>query len=326
MAQRPRRRRRFLIAAIGVGVLAGLAAAEVLLRVYQPYNAFGAGYEMEWFRTDSRIRTTFTVDDDMGFRPILGNGFYNRFGTLENKYDPEKKPGTTRLLFVGDSVTERAAIIDGLKALYGESRFEYWNAGVESFNTVQEVSFYKKFNAAIHPDHVILTFHMNDFETTPVAFYNHDGDLVVYTLDAPLTRINRFLFTYSRLYRIYLGTVTRRYGSRKELYEETLRSLSELDQLLRASQVRFTVLVLPILKPDDAWDPAEIFARKTILEFVQRSHMEYVDLLEPLHGAFREGVNPWETPGDTWHPSKALGLYFARYLYDRGLLQEAVSR
>jgi hypothetical protein len=47
-------------------------------------------------------------------------------------------------------------------------------AGVESFNTVQEVAYDRSFNRFIRLDHVILTFHLNDFETTPVAFREAD--------------------------------------------------------------------------------------------------------------------------------------------------------
>ena len=122
----------------------------------------------------------WAIDSDFGFRPVLGNSEYNVYGTLYNNYSFEKKENTKRLLFLGDSVTRRAKIIDALRESYGEEKFEYFNAGVESFNTVQEVAFYKKYNSVIRPDHLILTLHNNDFETTPVAFYNQDHHLVIY--------------------------------------------------------------------------------------------------------------------------------------------------
>jgi hypothetical protein len=79
-------------------------------------------------------------------------------------------------------------------------RLEYWNAGVESFNTVQEVALYRGYNTAIETDHVVLTFHMNDLETTPVAFLDEAGRLVVYALHQPATRVNAWLFEMSYLY------------------------------------------------------------------------------------------------------------------------------
>jgi hypothetical protein len=118
--------------------------------------------------------STFVIDPDFGFRPILPSGSYTRFGTLANGYAEAKRPGVTRLLFIGDSVTRRGHIVEALKSHYGSQEYEYWNAGVESFNTVQEVEYYRRFNRAIQPDHVILTFHLNDFETTPVWFREAD--------------------------------------------------------------------------------------------------------------------------------------------------------
>ena len=139
---------------------------EGFLRIRNTNSLFGAASELYWMRESKHDLThLFTIDPDFGFRPILENGVYNKFGTLCNHYTGEKNPNKLRLLFIGDSVTARGKIINELRKIYGLEKFEYWNAGVESFNTVQEVQFYKKYNHLIKPDHVILMFHLNDFET-----------------------------------------------------------------------------------------------------------------------------------------------------------------
>ena len=97
-----------------------------------------------------------------------------------------------------------------LRKLYGDKDYEYWNAGVESYNTLQELAFYKLCNQGVHPDHVILTFHLNDFETTPVSFLDKDGKAVIYIPNCPSREINRYLFEQFHLYRLYVGLTTHR--------------------------------------------------------------------------------------------------------------------
>ena len=125
--------------------------------------------------------------------------------TLANDYPLSKSNGKKRLLFIGDSVTRRGHIVDALKDEYGSLKYEYWNAGVESFNTVQEVRYYKHFNRGLRPDEVFLTFHLNDFGTTPVAFREANGSLVVYVTNVPAQRLNPWLFQRSHLYRSWIG-------------------------------------------------------------------------------------------------------------------------
>ncbi len=50
-----------------------------------------------------------------------------------------------RVLFLGDSVTARGGIIAELASLYGNEQFEYWNAGVESYDTCQEVRYFERY-------------------------------------------------------------------------------------------------------------------------------------------------------------------------------------
>lgn len=112
---------------------------EGYFRLFNPYSALGAGTELEWMRLDIEtfsfdLTKIFTVDPDFGFRPILGNEFYNIYGTKINNYKIDKKPGIRRLLFMGDSVIDHGKFIRALKDVYGEEKFEYWNAGVGSFN------------------------------------------------------------------------------------------------------------------------------------------------------------------------------------------------
>jgi hypothetical protein len=310
-------------------LVAGLSSALVILgievfhRFKAPYRAFGGAYELTQFRQGGADGlSTFVMDPSFGFRPGLGDdGPYTRFGTLANTYAAAKSPGVRRLLFIGDSVTHRGQIVDALRAEYGSQRYEYWNAGVESFNTVQEVEYYRRFNRPIHPDHVILTFHLNDFETTPVAFRDADGTLVVFAPNWPVRRLNPWLFQHSYTYRYWLGLVTPKKTARAEIIAEVRASLADLARMVTADGARLTVLVLPILQPVSDWKPEYRDYRHLMLDILASLGIRYFDLLEPLNEALAHGVVVAE-PGDRlfWHPSREAAAYFARYLRTQHML------
>jgi hypothetical protein len=312
-----------LLVVVGLSSFVCILAIEVFHRFRAPYRALGGAQELPQFRRGAPDRlSSFTVDPDFGFRPILGSGNYTRFGTLANGYSETKRAGVTRLLFIGDSVTRRGQIVEALKAQYGAQKYEYWNAGVESFNTVQEVAYYKRFNRPVLPDHVILTFHLNDFETTPVAFREADGTLVVYAPNRPIQRINPWLFRHSYAYRYWLGLFSSRKAARSEIIEEVRASLADLQREVAIDNARLTVLVLPILRPLSDWKPEYREYRRLILGMLKSLRIRHFDLLTPLNEALADGAVVTETGDDMfWHPSREAASYFAKYLRTQRLLK-----
>ena len=312
-----------LLIVVGLSSVISILAIEVFHRFKAPYRALGGAQELPQFRRGAPDRlSAFVVDPDFGFRPILGSGDYTRFGTLANGYSEAKRPGVTRLLFIGDSVTRRGQIVEALRAQYGPQHYEYWNAGVESFNTVQEVEYYKRFNRPIQPDHVILTFHLNDFETTPVAFREADGTLVVYAPNRPTERLNPWLFRHSYTYRYWLGLLSPKKAARSEIIEEVRASLVDLSRGVALDNARLTVLVLPILRPLNDWKPEYREYRRLILEMLEALRIRHFDLLTPLNEALADGAVVTETGDDLfWHPSRDAAAYFAKYLRTRQLLE-----
>jgi len=309
-----------LVAVLSSALL--ILGVEVFHRFKAPYRAFGGAYELTQFRQSaSNELSTFVIDPAFGFRPVLGDGPYTHFGTLVNDYAVAKPPGVQRLLFIGDSVTRAGYIVDALRAEYGSQQYEYWNAGVQSFNTVQEVEYYRRFNRPLHPDHVIVTFHLNDFETTPVAFRNADGTLVVYAPNWPIRRLNPWLFQHSYTYRYWLGLVTPKKAARAEIIAEVRASLADLVHIVAVDGARLTVLVLPILQPINAWKPEYRDYRRVILSLLESLHIRSFDLLEPLNEALAAGVVVVETNDPLfWHPSREAAAYFAKFLRTHHLL------
>ena len=294
---------------------------KIVFRVTRPQRAFHAASELENFRLNPDITRIFEIDPGFGFRPILGNGLYSDYGTRTNECVLEKPPDKTRLLFLGDSVTARGHIVKAIRDLYGDERFEYWNAGVESFNTVQEVNYYRRYNAAIAPDHVVLTFHLNDFGTTPIAFMNDDGRIVVYAPNRPFQEISPWLFRHSYTYRFLIGLLSETTVDRGGVMTEVRASLVDLRAAVDRGGVRLTVLILPTLLPLDDWLADDRERRAIIRGFLDELDITFIDLWDPLSQALADDVAVMEVPGDVWHPSPAVAAYFARDVQKTGVLE-----
>jgi len=308
----------------------GMLTVEFFLRVISFEPKF-LWMEQSWFRLGKQSAAKcYILDPDFGFRPQLSNNLYNEFGTRVNSYGIHKRRGITRLLFAGDSVTARGKIIDALKALYGEERFEYWNAGVESFNLIQEVRFYNKYNKYIKPDHVILFFHNNDFETTPVAFLNSDNNMVVYCPNRPTITLSRLLFKHSVLYRALVSShlkLVYKMNNNGKINEEVKSEVSEnikiLQHTLARQNIKFTVVVLPIIDSYDKWTEKEKESRSEILNILHNLRIKYIDLTQVLFQLNSKAIDivKLSTNGERGHPGDKLALYFAGFLYEKKILE-----
>lgn len=305
-------------------IVIGLIIAEALLRAGKPYRTFGAGRIFPMQDNQRDLSKAFTVDPDFGFRPVLGNNYsgYSRYGTIVNSYSIQKRPGVIRVLFIGDSVTGRGKIIYALRQLYGEDKFEYWNAGVESFNTVQEVKYYKKYNSQIKPDLVVLTFHNNDFETTPIAFADGSHKIYLYAPNKPLQNLNPWLLKNSHLYRLIVGAALAKKKERESIADEIRQSLVELRDILYRDNIALTVLIHPVLKPSHDWSSEEVYSRTKIISLLDELGIRYFDLYPISEKAMKENVHVQEGEGDILHPSSELSALFAQYLFKNGLLTQ----
>ena len=231
--------------------------------------------------------------------------------------------GVRRLLFVGDSVTRRAEIVGALEKQFAEHSYEFWNVGVDGYDTEQELLWFKGWNQRVDPDHVILTFHNNDFTVTPVAFVDDRGQLCVRLPDGTVSGPFRWLMEHSALYRLYrkarAATIEPR--SREEASRLASRSLREFRDLLAEKGVKFTVLVFPVLDRTEDGSEYERWAHGEALRILRDLGIRHFDLAHPLKAALDEGVDVRQSPEDYWHPNAEGGVRFARYVADRGLLE-----
>ncbi len=308
-----------IISLIG-GMAFALLLAEGLLRVLSVNSGFMAARELTQFRQNPDLVDKFAIDPELGFMPNLGtNPQYTKFGTITNAYSLMKTNHADRLLFIGDSVTARGKIVSALRDMYGDRDFEYWNAGVESFNTVQEVNYYLKFNHAISPNHVILTFHMNDFEATPVTFKS-GKKLIVYAPNMPTTSINPVLFRYSMIYRLILGRTIDLHKEIESVKADTEASLVRLHNELSAKNITFSVIVFSYLKPLSEWTAEDKLTYYEIMEILTRNEIRTFDITPVTQNSLMRGNRIQEEAGDDWHPNETISTAIAEHLKANRLL------
>lgn len=302
-------------------VLLTLGAAELATRWLAPVPDLFPHWQWDAVPDDWQAR--YQADSDIGYRPILGSGKYSEFGTLVNDYPEVKPEGTTRVLFLGDSVAHRGRIQKHLLRRCAEEAVEFWNAGVEGFNTGQAVGYYLRWNRPLQPDHVTLIFHNNDFVATPVAYRDEAGEIAIANPLAYLTPRSVALAARSHLYRHYLR---QRVASKLEKDSitseaETREALARLKSSLDADGIGFNVILMPVLKPLVDWTEMERRSRELSLEILADLGIPVFDLVPPLEAGLENGLETHEAPGDIWHPNDAIARRFARHLARAGYLE-----
>lgn len=253
----------------------------------------------------------FQVDDRLGYRPVPGGARYGPHGAKWNEYAPEKPPGKRRLLFLGDSVTDRHKLIDALREQLGED-YEYWNAGIPGYATEQELLYYRDYLGDIAADHVLLTFHLNDYETTPVVF-EKDGEFVAVHAKIGDSYPSAWWMRNSFLYRYGWTTATRwTSASRPAAIEaEIERDLAALRDLVRARGAELTVLVLPWIQAPKDWPAPKPHQHELTLRVLERLGIRHFSFVATLARALAEGVPIHEQGTDPQHPSLELARLMA---------------
>jgi hypothetical protein len=307
--------------ALASTVLGLVLVGEVGLRLWNPPEVrlfdspFRGGPGERVVKIDRRYEVhpefgIFQVDDELGYRPVPGGAGYGPHGARWNEYAPEKPPGKRRLLFLGDSVTERHKVIDALQELLGEE-YEYWNAGVPGYATEQELLYYRDYLGGITADHVILTFHLNDYETTPVVF-EADGEVVKVHAQIGGTPPSAWWMRHSFLYRFaWTRGVRLTSTSRPAAIEaEVARDLAALRDMVHARGAELTVLVLPWIQEYAKWPEPKPRHHELTLRTLDELGIRHFSFLETLARALAAGVPVHEMKDDPQHPS----LEFARLM------------
>ncbi|MCL4303774.1 MAG: hypothetical protein KJ077_49280 [Anaerolineae bacterium] len=121
-------------------------------------------------------KSLYVYDPDMGFRARSyarwGDNITNEFGFNDRDYPHQKKPGTYRILILGDSFNWAGGLEGNYASLlerkfeveFGDPRVEIINAGYHATHTGEQLVALKKFGLQYNPDLVVLGFFVgNDF-------------------------------------------------------------------------------------------------------------------------------------------------------------------
>jgi len=311
----------FKLICVAAPVIVGLSVAEAYFRLGDCSQAYWTVDQLKSTAPNKKLSNTF--DADLGYRPVLDGKKYDAQGTRVNDYSLAERPGVCRVLFLGDSVTARGKLIAALAARYGDERFEYWNAGVEGFDASQEATYFEHFNYRVQPDHVVLTFHNNDFTPQTVADFDDDGCITFYGADCRWSIRLPWMLRQSELVRWASAS---RFRSKARASDRVERSLRNLKDRLARDGVHFSVILLPIFQNYKDWPEKALSSRERSLAIFNTLRLRYFDVLPAVQEALDERIDVCESLGDTWHPSDAVCDRMARKLITQWLLEPVADR
>jgi hypothetical protein len=313
VSRKPRRLLEKLALGAAVGAITLLLAEFAVRALMPPGRLLSPTAVLEFRLRAEQEAGMIRPDPALGHAPVLGGPVYDDFGLLREWGPREggREAGATRFLFLGDSVTRRATLVRPLRELGGPAH-EFLNAGVESWNPVQEVEFYLRHQTALRADHVVLSLHNNDLSESTVALMR-DGE---FTLCNPgrFVPVDPDWYTTSILYQLWVHS---RHTDRLRPEHYTFRAaeveaaLARLRDEVAARGARLTVLVLPILAAAKDWQEHERRARDLSLDMLQRLGLERVDLQPACEELASNGVAVRAIPTDTYHPNDACGAMLA---------------
>lgn len=154
----------------------GLAAAEVALR----FAKLTRDNYVVLFRTDSDFKFHYRANQRL--TTLFGERIsIDRFGhRATSDYEQAKPAGVHRILILGDSVGFGLHVDDADVFTFGIAEqlsqrlgraVEIINGSCESYNTFNELAWYRKEGRAYEPDEVWLLYVSNDVDTSPNDFY-----------------------------------------------------------------------------------------------------------------------------------------------------------
>ena len=305
-----------------------------------------------------RGRPGFLVSDPVRLEKLAPNydGWFagvpvhtNALGFRDSReYAIEKRPGTFRILVLGDSVTfGHGSVAEHAYPLLLEQRlkawkpgvdWQVWNLGVPGYNTSQELAYLLEVGPAFRPDLVVVGFFGNDVvDNRPVSAPTRTA----VAASTVKTWIKRSLYSFDLYKKAYLTLRYRLMSSKAE--RDLLENLAAQDTLLgKPSEVADLAaqrLTDPAPIPDEALAKARCTSSATStifpvsLEAMATAHRSpeldaWADAVRQLQKLNRDGayrivffINNAPSPCATedffdTRTTKALDEYFLRVLSD----------
>ena len=297
------------LASVGMTVL----LAEFAVRAVMPAGRLLSPTAIEVFaERAAREATMIRADDELGHAPVLGGPWYDERGALRTSPRIDGEGPETQFVFLGDSVTRRGSLVNPLAAMWDGGKATFWNAGVESWNPVQEVAGWFRSQRAIAPQRVVLTLHNNDLTESTVACLR-SGKL---TLCNPgsFVPIDPAAYRRSILYELLIHF---RHTDRLRPEHYTFRerevesALQRLRDDVAQSGAELSIVLLPIFAKSNAWQEHERRARERELELLASLRIPFVDLQPVCDEITSAGLTVRIVETDPYHPDDACGAMLA---------------
>lgn len=250
---------------------------------------------------------------------LMGVDFQtNSKGLRDREFSYDRRPGTLRILMLGDSLTvgwgvpveqtfskkiEKLFTADGVDA-------EVINTGVGNYNTIQEVEYFLTEGFKYRPDIVVLNFFVNDAE----PIFKHEPP----SLLAPVCYA--CIFILGRV-----DTLARKFLNKKDWAEYYLslfegenakgwlnakESIGKLAAYCRSHGIALVIANLPELHEVRHYRFEQI--SNLVRDTANQYSAHYIDILPYLQK--EESAALWVTPGDP-HPNAHANDLIAQGLY-----------
>jgi len=256
----------------------------------------------------------FTPDRVLGWHPTLGTDLYDENGILFGR-SIYAKPVGPKLLLIGDSVTARAQILNGLANLM-PPEITFLNGGVEGYNIEQEVEFFFRFQKDLRPDAIIHQMHISNLNARRQLMRPRDGTIRLYSPRVTEVTINPTLYKHSQIYRFLIANLASRF-SKDELKASAVESLRRMGDYARDNGIAYHLVLFPVLEPLANWTAYDRETRDYLLNAARTLGLDVIDLDPVAEQMISVGVDPKQGPGDNWHPNAQMGEAAAKYIVER---------
>jgi hypothetical protein len=291
-----------------------LLGAELALRWFYPIAIANFGAALEGARDDGT--EVMVPDETLGLRPALGTRAYDKNGIYFSRSIHSKASEPYRILFLGDSVVERARMVRALGELLGSENTTYLNGGVGAYNIAQEVEFFFRYQKNVRPDAIVHVWHINDLQALRTAYRNRDGTLNIHSPKSDPEKVNPWLYRHSQLYRFVIFRL-RAKPDQDELRAQASASLQTLRDYARANGIAYYAVLFPVLLPMAKWTAYDRMSRASFVDMSEKLELGLVDLQPVAESMLERRVDPSETPGDIWHPNERFAEEAAKYIVQK---------
>jgi len=244
-------------------------------------------------------------------------------GLRDREFTLEPKPGTPRILMIGDSLTfgwgvpYEATFSKRIEKLYADTgrEVEVINTGVGNWNTVQEVTYFLTKAKEFKPNIVVLNYFVNDAEPLP---QNHAPSFLMRNCYAcvfiagRVDMLRRLFFGGPSWDEYYLGLYD---GGAAPGWLAAKAAIKELADYCKVNSIKLIIANLPELH-----DVAN-YRFDAVTQLVKDAALEngaaFVDLLPAVRN--EDSADLWVTPPDP-HPNA-----FANELLANGLFETLKS-